>query len=145
MMTIREKLKDKQGRLKQPTMVFLVCLLIAGLGWCISNFSNQYRVTLTYRISCQDLPKDKTVAGMSDSLFSLTFNSRGLNYLSSKFSDANRVLPISIKKLAANKGRNRNSYTFTAKELNSYITENNLIDPDFVGIENINSWTVELK
>jgi hypothetical protein len=144
-MTLPEELKDKQGKLRRPSVLFLVCLLIAGLGWCIINFSDQYRVTLTYRVNCYDIPNGKTLVGMSDSMFTLTFNTRGLNYLSSKFSDANRVLPISLKKLVANKGRNRNSYTFTAKELNSYITENNLIDPDFIGVENINSWTVELE
>jgi len=144
-MAIPEKLKNKQNRLKWPSMSFFVCLLIAGLGWCITNFSNQYRVTLTYRVSCYDVPKGKTLTGMSDSLFALTFNTRGLNYLSNKFSDANRVLPISLKKLMTNKSRNRNSYTFTAKELNSYIIDNNLVVSDFVGIENINSWTVELE
>jgi hypothetical protein len=144
-MTISEKLKDKQRRAKLPSGALLVCLLIAGLAWCIINFSNQYRVTLTYKVSCFDLPKGKQLAGMSDSIFMLTFNTRGLNYLSSKFSDKNRVLPISIKELINTKGRNRNSYTFTPKELNNYLIDNNLIDPDFVGIENINSWTVELK
>ncbi|MDR1112877.1 MAG: hypothetical protein LBL18_03865 [Bacteroidales bacterium] len=54
-------------------------------------------------------------------------------------------MPISIEKLIDTKGRNRNSYTFTSKELNNYLIDNNLIDPDFVGIENINSWTIELK
>jgi hypothetical protein len=144
-MTIPEELKNKQSRLKRPAVLFLGCLLIAGMGWCVINFSNQYRVTLTYRVDCYDLPKGKAMVGMSDSLIALTFNTRGLNYLSSKFSEANRILPISLKKLAANKGKNRNIYTFTAKELNNYIIDNNLIHPDFVGIEDINSWTVELK
>ncbi|MDR1112878.1 MAG: hypothetical protein LBL18_03870 [Bacteroidales bacterium] len=86
-MIISEKLKDKQNQAKRPSVAFLVCLLIAGLGWCIINFSNQYRVTLSYRVNCFDFPKGKDLAGMSDSIFMLTFNTRGLNYLSGKFSD----------------------------------------------------------
>jgi len=144
-MSISEKLKNKRSKLKWPSVAFLVCLLISALGWSIINFSNQYRITLHYRINCYDIPKGKTVTSMSDSLLALTFNTRGLNYLSKKFSDENRILPISFNKLTVNKGRNRNSYTFTAKELNNYITDNNLLDPDFVGVENITSWTIELK
>ncbi|MDR2868437.1 MAG: hypothetical protein LBV46_02725 [Bacteroidales bacterium] len=141
-MTLPNVLRSKTNKLPRPSVALFVCLLVSAMGWVVITFSREYKVTLNYRVNCVDLPKGKQ-AIVSDSIFSLTFNTRGLNYLNPKFSGKNRVISLSIKDLTAHKKKS-NPYNFTPKELNDYIGNNYFNGTEFVGVENITSWSVFL-
>lgn len=139
-----EDTKGKRYKLKLPPVTFLVCLLIAGLGWAIVNFSREYTVTLSYKVVCTDLPKNIDSVLLSDSIVNLTFNTKGLNYLNPKFSEENRLLFVSVKSLIHNKSK-RSSYTIKKKALNEYIKEKAIFEHDFVEVNDPDELTFYLK
>jgi len=139
-----EETKGTRYKLKLPPVTFLVCLLIAGLGWAIVNFSKEYTVTLSYKVVCTELPKNVDSVILSDSIVNLTFNTKGLNYLNPKFSEENRLLFISVKSLMHNKSK-KSSYTIKKKALNEYIQRKAIFEHDFVEINDPDELTFYLK
>lgn len=126
--------KGRKYKLKLPPVTFLLCLVIAGIGWAIVNFSKEYHVTLNYRIVCNDLPENIDTVMLSDSIVKLTFNTKGLNYLNPKYSEQNCQLFISVKSILKNNSKKR-QITLRKKNLNDYIRKEALFGNDFVEVE----------
>ena len=139
-----EKTQGMRYKLKLPSVTFLVCLLIAGLGWAIVNFSREYTLTLSYKVVCTELPENVNSVALSDSIVNLTFNTKGLNYLNPKFSEKNRLLFISVESLIYNKSK-KSSYTIKKKALNEYIRRKAIFEHDFVEINNPDELTFYFK
>lgn len=115
---------DQKLKLKKPSFAFLVCVAIAIAAWFVVTFSKDYRVTQEYRIVCCNLPEGKEAVTVSDSVISLTFNQKGLKYLSKPYSDKDKVVYVSINDLI--KPKNKVSvYTFTNKEMRDFLARNN--------------------
>lgn len=134
----------KEKKVKLPSMAFLICLIIAFGVWLAINLSKEYTLSVNYQVVCDDLPENKTIASWSDSLFVLTFHTRGINYLNAKFSDRNRVLHLSVNNLTVNSTK-RNVYTFNRKTLEDYIRTLPGFQTGFVQIESPESLTIYLK
>ncbi|MEG1555197.1 MAG: hypothetical protein RR356_00520 [Bacteroidales bacterium] len=115
-----EELKKTKYGFQVPSFAFIACLLISAIGWCILNFSKEYRVTLDYTLVCSELPEGKKSVITSDTIISLTFYTRGLNYLNSKYSEHNRVINVPISELIKNKPK-RSAYTFSNKEMRDFL------------------------
>lgn len=136
--------KIEKYKVKLPSLAFLICLIFAFGAWLVINLSKEYTVSMEYQVICDDLPNDKTSASWSDSLFVLTFHTRGINYLNTKYADRNRVLYFSVNKLTVNSSK-RNVYTFNKKTLEEYIRALPATQTGFVEIESPESMTVYLK
>ena len=125
---------DQKLKLKKPPLAFLLCLVLAIAAWFIITFSKDYRVTQEYRIVCCNLPEGKEAVTVSDSVISLTFNQKGLKYLSKPFSSKNKIVYLSINDLI--KPKNRVSvYAFTNKEMRDFLIRNSNFGSELVGVE----------
>lgn len=102
---------------------FVVCLLIAFVGWLLVTFSKDYRVTMDYKIQCINIPEGKESVTVSDTIISLTFNQKGLKYLMKPFSNKNKTVYISVSDLIKPKKR-VSVYSFSNKEMKDYLSQN---------------------
>ncbi len=114
----------EKPKLKLPSYAFLVCLAISVAGWLVVTFSKDYRVTQDYKIQCYNLPEGKKSVTVSDSVITLTFNQKGLNYLMKPFSDKNKVLYISVADLIKTKNK-VTVYSFTNRDMRDFLSDHN--------------------
>lgn len=139
-----ENREQLRRRLKMPSITFIGCLFLSVLLWCIINFSKDYTVTLDYKLVCSELPADKSSVTMSDSTLSLTFNTRGLEYLKPCYSDHNRIINISIEEIIMNKPQ-RSAYTFSNKELHDFLIRTGAFEDELVEVTKPEILTLYLK
>lgn len=124
----KEKQQQKNNnKIKLPPLAFLVCLILSSIAWFFYNFSKDQEQTMTYRLVCSDLPEGNKVCTLSDTTLLLTFNTKGLNYLTPKFAEENRIVNISVKELIRYKPK-RSAYTFSDKELRDFLQEQGYSD-----------------
>ncbi len=124
----KEKQQQKNNnKIKLPPLAFLVCLILSSIAWFFYNFSKDQEQTMTYRLVCSDLPEGSKVCTLSDTTLLLTFNTKGLNYLTPKFAEENRIVNISVKELIRYKPK-RSAYTFSDKELRDFLQEQGYSD-----------------
>lgn len=109
-------------KLKLPSLAFLVCLIIAIAAWFVVTFSKDYRVTYNFKVVCYNLPEGKKSVTVSDSVFALTFNQKGLKYLSAPFNNKDREVYVSVAELIKPKQR-VSVYTFTSKEIRDFLVQ----------------------
>ncbi|MBQ6072161.1 MAG: hypothetical protein IKQ75_01225 [Bacteroidales bacterium] len=120
-------------KLKLPPLAFLVCLIIAALGWVVVTFSKDYRVTLDFKVQCYNLPEGKKSVTVSDTVVALTFNQKGLKYLMKPFSNKDRTVYISVSDLIKPKHK-VTVYTFSSKEMRDYLVAH-CYGSDLVAVE----------
>ncbi len=120
-------------KLKLPSFAFLVCLMISITGWFLITFSKDYRVTMDYKIQCYNLPEGKTSVNVSDTVISLTFNQKGLQYLSNRHSEKNNIVYISVADLIKTKNK-VSVYTFSNKDMQDFLSHN-VFGPSLVAVE----------
>ena len=139
---------DANGKFNYKTklspVTFLICLSFAFVAWAIINFSEEYTVTMSYRVVCEDLPPNKQSVTLSDSVLLMNFRAKGVHFLHPKYKNRNRVINISISKLTKN-GMKRNVYTFNKKTLGDYIKTMPSFEKDFIEIESPELFTIYLK
>ncbi len=111
-------------KLKLPSLAFLVCLIIATAAWFVVTFSKDYRVTYNFNVVCYNLPDGKKSVTVSDSVFALTFNQKGLKYLGAPFSKKDKDVYISVAELIKPKHK-VSVYTFTNKEIRDFLVLHN--------------------
>ncbi|HHU47338.1 MAG TPA: hypothetical protein GXZ40_05505 [Bacteroidales bacterium] len=133
--------EDKK-KYRKPSIAFLICVLAAALIWAFGYFSKDYTVKLDYKVVCTELPMQKKEFSLSDSVVTIAFKTKGVNFLNSKYSEKNRYVKFPIYLLIKNKKQNRYNYTFTKKELNQYLKSVNFYGNEFVEIESPESITV---
>lgn len=114
----------EKPKIKLPPFAFLVCLAIAVAGWLVVTFSKDYRVTQDYKIQCYNLPEGKKSVTVSDSVITLTFNQKGLNYLMKPFSDKEKVVYISVSDLIKTKNK-VTVYSFTNRDMRDFLSHHN--------------------
>ncbi len=111
-------------KLKLPSLAFFVCLVIAVVAWVVVTFSKDYRVTYNFKVQCYNLPQGKKSVTVSDTVFSLTFNQKGLNYLRKPFNKKDKVVYVSVSDLIKPK-KKVTVYTFTNKEMREFLSRYN--------------------
>ena len=117
---------DKQHRipLKLPSLAFMVCLLVSISYWVVVTFSKDYKMTYEYKVVCDNLPEGRKSVTVSDTVMELTFNQKGLRYLTKPFTKKDKEVIISVSDLI--KPKNRVSvYTFTNKEMCDFLVAHN--------------------
>ena len=117
---------NKQHRipLKLPSLAFMVCLLVSISYWVVVTFSKDYKMTYEYKVVCDNLPEGRKSVTVSDTVIELTFNQKGLRYLTKPFTKKDKEVTISVSDLI--KPKNRVSvYTFTNKEMCDFLVAHN--------------------
>lgn len=122
-----EKEANQNSKIHLPSVAFLVCIVLSCLAWCITNFSRDQVQTLEYQLTCSSLPEGKKTCTLSDSTMVLTFQTKGLNYLTQGYSEENRVIDLPVSELIASKPK-RSAYTFSNKELLEFLQEKGYTD-----------------
>ena len=118
--------ENKQHRIpvKLPSLAFMVCLLLSVACWVIVTFSKDYKMTYEYKVVCDNLPEGRKSVTVSDTVIELTFNQKGLRYLTKPFASKDKEVVISVSDLI--KPKNRVSvYTFTNKEMCDFLVAHN--------------------
>ena len=109
---------------KLPSLAFIVCLLISIACWLLVTLSKDYKMTYEFKLVGDNLPEGRKSVTASDTVLTLTFNQKGLRYLSKPFSENEKVVTISISDLIKPKHK-VTVYTFTNKELCDYLSTHN--------------------
>lgn len=117
---------NKQHRIpvKLPSLAFMVCLLVSVSYWVVITFSKDYKMTYEYKVVCDNLPEGRKSVTVSDTVIELTFNQKGLRYLTKPFTKKDKEVTISVSDLI--KPKNKVSvYTFTNKEMCDFLVAHN--------------------
>ncbi|MDL2297256.1 hypothetical protein LJC68_03810 [Bacteroidales bacterium OttesenSCG-928-B11] len=135
---------ESKYKMKAPSVTFIACLVIATVIWLFSTLSKEYTQTLEYRVSCYDLPANKQVATLSDSILNLRFTTRGFNFMHPKYSDNKLEIGLSVTTLTQNSTK-RNVYTLNRRTLTEYIKTQPGFDGAFDEVVSPESITIYLK
>lgn len=119
--------QDNKNKIKLPPLAFLVCLLLSAIAWFFINFSRDQEHTLEFKLTCSSLPEGKKTCTLSDTTLLLTFCTKGLNYLTPRFYEENRVVDLNVSELIKNKSK-RSAYSFSNKELRDFLKEQDYSD-----------------
>ena len=117
---------------KLPSLAFIVCLLISIACWLLVTLSKDYKMTYEYKLVCDNLPEGRKSVTMSDTVLQLTFNQKGLKYLTKPYSNKEKVVTVSVSDLIKPKNK-VTVYTFTNKELCDFLVANNF-GPELVAV-----------
>ena len=109
---------------KLPSLAFVVCLLISVACWVLVTLSKDYKVSYDYRLVCENLPEGRKSVTASDTVITLTFNQKGVLYLTKPFREKEKTVTVSIRDLIKPKNK-VTVYTFTNKELCDYLSTHN--------------------
>jgi hypothetical protein len=125
---------DKQHKipLKLPSLAFMVCLLVSISYWVVITFSKDYKMTYEYKVVCENLPEGRKSVTVSDTVMELTFNQKGLRYLTKPFTNKDKEVTISVSDLIKPKHK-VSVYTFTNKEMCDFLSTHNF-GPELVAV-----------
>ena len=125
---------DKQHNipLKLPSLAFMVCLLVSISYWVVITFSKDYKMTYEYKVVCDNLPEGRKSVTVSDTVMELTFNQKGLRYLTKPFTNKDKEVTISVSDLIKPKHK-VSVYTFTNKEMCDFLSTHNF-GPELVAV-----------
>lgn len=136
-------MSDKKLPLKLPPLAFLICLLLSVMAWLVVTFSRDYQVTQEYKLVSYNLLEGKKSVTFSDTVISLTFNQKGVNYLMKPYSNKEKVVYISITDLIKSK-KKVSVYTFTSKEMRDFLSQYNF-GPELQSVEAPEVLTIYVK
>ena len=117
---------------KLPSLAFVVCLLISIACWILVTLSKEYKVSYDYKLVCENLPEGRKSITASDTVITLTFNQKGVIYLTQPFRMKEKTVTVSISDLIKPKTK-VTVYTFTNKELCDYLSSHNF-GPELVSV-----------
>lgn len=117
---------------KLPSLAFVVCLLISIASWILVTLSKEYKVSYDYKLVCENLPEGRKSITASDTVITLTFNQKGVIYLTQPFRMKEKTVTVSINDLIKPKNK-VTVYTFTNKELCDYLSSHNF-GPELVSV-----------
>ena len=134
---------DKKLPIKLPPLAFLICLLLSIMAWLVVTFSRDYQVTQEYKLVAYNLPEGKKAVTFSDTVISLTFNQKGVNYLMKPYSNKEKLVYVSITDLIKSK-KKVSVYTFTSKEMRDFLSQYNF-GSEVVAVEAPEVLTIYVK
>ena len=117
---------------KLPSLAFIVCLLISIALWFMITLSKEYKVTYEYKMVYDNLPEGRKTVTASDTVLLLTFNQKGLRYMTKPFTDKEKVVTISISDLIKPKNK-VTVYSFSNKEMCDFLSTHNF-GPELVAV-----------
>ncbi len=128
---------------KLPSLAFIVCLLISIALWFMITLSKEYKVTYEYKLVCDNLPEGRKSVTASDSVLLLTFNQKGLRYLTKPFTLKEKVVTVSVSDLVKPKNK-VTVYSFSDKEMCDFLVEHNF-GPELVAVSSPEVLTFYLR
>lgn len=128
---------------KLPSLAFVVCLLLSIAIWFVVSLSKDYKMTYEYKLVCDNLPEGRKSVTVSDSVLVLTFNQKGLRYLTKPFTDDEKVITVSVSELIKPKNK-VTVYSFTNKEMCDFLVEHNF-GPELVAVSSPEVLTFYLR
>lgn len=134
---------NKKLPIKLPPLAFLICLLLSIMAWLVVTFSRDYQVTQEYKLVAYNLPEGKKAVTFSDTVISLTFNQKGVNYLMKPYSNKEKLVYVSITDLIKSK-KKVSVYTFTSKEMRDFLSQYNF-GSELVAVEAPEVLTIYVK
>ncbi|MBO7445747.1 MAG: hypothetical protein J6T86_04990 [Bacteroidales bacterium] len=121
----------------------MLCLLLSIMAWLVVTFSRDYQVTQEYKLVAYNLPEGKKAVTFSDTVISLTFNQKGVNYLMKPYSNKEKLVYVSITDLIKSK-KKVSVYTFTSKEMRDFLSQYNF-GSELVAVEAPEVLTIYVK
>ncbi len=103
-----ERLKRRKDHI-----IFLICLFMAALSWLLIKLSDDYSVTYPLKIEYSDLPENKILKTVNDSVLNVSFKSDGYNLLDLYLYRKLRFLKINLSKVKMVKIRDGKYEIFT--------------------------------
>jgi hypothetical protein len=135
---------ELKRKIKLPPIAFMACLTISGLAWLIISLSKEYSRTLTFHLNCTEVPDNKTIKALSDSIVMLRVHARGFGFLKPVYAGNHRNINLSVKKIIQ-KNQKKNVYTIHKNDLSNYLRAENGFDSDLVEIIEPETVTIYLK
>ena len=129
--------------MKLPSLAFIVCLLISIACWIVITLSKDYKMTYEYKLVCDNLPEGRKSVTASDTVLQLTFNQKGLRYLTKPFTEKEKVVTVSVSELIKPKNK-VTVYSFTNKEMCDFLAEHNF-GPELVAVSSPEVLTFYLR
>ena len=129
--------------MKLPSLAFIVCLLISIACWVVITLSKDYKMTYEYKLVCDNLPEGRKSVTASDTVLQLTFNQKGLRYLTKPFTEKEKVVTVSVSELIKPKNK-VTVYSFTNKEMCDFLAEHNF-GPELVAVSSPEVLTFYLR
>ncbi|MBO6080834.1 MAG: hypothetical protein J6P54_07710 [Bacteroidales bacterium] len=129
--------------MKLPSLAFIVCLLISIACWVVITLSKDYKMTYEYKLVCDNLPEGRKSVTASDTVLQLTFNQKGLRYLTKPFTEKDKVVTVSVSELIKPKNK-VTVYSFTNKEMCDFLAEHNF-GPELVAVSSPEVLTFYLR
>ena len=129
--------------MKLPSLAFIVCLLISIACWIVITLSKDYKMTYEYKLVCENLPEGRKSVTASDTVLQLTFNQKGLRYLTKPFTEKEKVVTVSVSELIKPKNK-VTVYSFTNKEMCDFLAEHNF-GPELVAVSSPEVLTFYLR
>lgn len=117
-----ERLKRRKDHI-----IFLICLFMAALSWLLIKLSDDYSVTYPLKIEYSNLPENKILKTVNDSVLNVSFKSDGYNLLDLYLYRKLKFLKINLSKVKMVKMRDGKYEIFTrnlAKLLSSQLNVN---------------------
>jgi hypothetical protein len=109
---------------KLPSLAFIMCLMISFAIWTVITMAKDYKMSYEYKLVCDHLPEGRHSVTVSDTVIILTFNQKGIRYLTKPFTEKDKVVTVSVNDLI--KPKNKVSvYTFTNKEMCDFLSTHN--------------------
>jgi hypothetical protein len=104
---------------KRNYAVLLTCFILAFLAWFIVKMSVTYTVAYKFDIQFYNLPKDKTVFSLSDSVITVTFEEKGMTLLPVEFS--NKKIYFDYNEITSSYQKRYNNICLQERQLTRYI------------------------
>ncbi|MDR2406868.1 MAG: hypothetical protein LBE13_01975 [Bacteroidales bacterium] len=107
----------KKRKIKQYRLIF--CLVLSILSWFAVKISKNYTQTYQFHVEFINLPKDKFLTSLSDTVITVTMNSKGIYLLEYEFSK--KVIPIDYTRIVTATTQQHNKITIKKKQLDLYL------------------------
>ena len=122
--------------------LIILCLSLSVVSWFIMKMSKNYTQTYQIVVTFTNIPEKKVLAYQSDSLVTVTMNTRGVDLLKYEFVKKN--ISINYPDIITASQKNRNYITINKSQLNTYLLHH-LKFPENTIIEEPLGITLELE
>ena len=96
----RSAFGPKDEKFRQKLSIFFVCLVISVIIWFSIKMSNEYDTVVEIPLTFTNLPKNKVLTGMSDSLVQVEILEKGIDLFRRKYIHYSTPATISLRNLS---------------------------------------------
>lgn len=117
---------------KNDNVIFIVCVIIAGVFWGLIKLSDFYTETYAFKVHYYNVPVDKQLTRLADSTLEVSIEARGYAVLKLNFFEDDNVIEIDLNKIEIIKN-DGNKFLIYTQELKPILA--NLIKIEETNIE----------